>query len=229
MLLLCKCPQLLNYRAATLRERALYLQDELSLDVARMVMKRPMILTYSVEAQLKPCILYLKSLGSSTWTGWRRIVQTYPQVLQYPVDSYLKPKVAYLTTLLSNKRQDAIHMVASNPTILWLRPELIESKLDFLQQALELDKQELHFVVTSFPQVLGLSVETNLQPKLEYLKQHLTMDQLKEFVAYQPSLLAYSLENRIRPRIELLVENDIAFGYSPLYLMSLTNVRFQKW
>lgn len=227
--LLFKHPQLLNYRAATLRQRVDYLQTH-QLNVTRLVVKRPMILTYSVQTHLKPTIVCLQSLGSADWTGWRRMISSHPQLLTYNLSAILPPKLEKVTSNLQfSSRQDAIHMITSFPPIIWLQNDLLQTKMDFLTTELELSLEEMQFLVTSFPQVLGLSIKQNLQPKLQFLKLHLTMEQLKEFIAYQPSLLAYSLPNRIQPRIELLQENCISFAYSPQYLMSLTDVKFQQW
>jgi hypothetical protein len=157
------------------------------------------------------------------------MLESYPQLLFHsPLE--MKRKLAFLATSLElSRRQDAVHIVSSFPPIFWLRAELLQEKMDFLQSDLHLDTDELTFLVTSYPQVLGLSIEQNLRPKLSFLLNHLTMEQLKEFIAYQPSLLAYSLENRLRPRIELLKTKSIEFRYSPRYIMSLTDAQFQKW
>jgi mTERF domain-containing protein len=158
------------------------------------------------------------------------MIQQYPQLLQYNVDTTMRPKLEFLQSSLTlSRRQDAAQMVSAFPPILWLRAELLQEKMNFLKTVLELDTEELRFLLTSFPQVLGLSVDQNLQPTLEFLLQHLDVDKLREFLAYQPSLLAYSLEKRLRPRIELLQENSISFAYSPPYLMSLTDAKFQQW
>jgi len=228
--ILLKYPQLLNYRVSTLLKRVEYLRDDLGLNVARMILKRPMVMTYSVQGQLKPTATFLQSMGSADWTGWQRMVETYPQLLTHSGDLKMKAKLKFLVTSLQlDRKQDAVHMVSSFPPIFWLRKELLQEKMDFLKSTLQLDSEELQFLITSFPQLLGLSIGQNIQPKLIFLLQHLTMEQLKEFIAYQPSLLAYSLENRLRPRIELLQKNAIAFGYSPPYLMSLTDTKFQQW
>jgi mTERF domain-containing protein len=222
-------PQLLNYRVATLRQTLDYLRDEVGLNASRMILKRPMVLTYSVKNHLRPIVDFLKSMGSKEWLGWRQMLESYPQLL-FHSRLEMKRKLAFLATSLElSRRQDAVHIVSSFPPIFWLRAELLQEKMDFLQSDLHLDTDELTFLVTSYPQVLGLSIEQNLRPKLSFLLNHLTMEQLKEFIAYQPSLLAYSLENRLRPRIELLKTKSIEFRYSPRYIMSLTDAQFQKW
>ena len=79
------------------------------------------------------------------------------------------------------------------------------------------------------PQLLGLSLEHNLQPKITFLKNEIGLVKLKEFVVYQPALLAYSLEKRIRVRIEKMKEKGICFGYCQPYLMSVSDAKFDSW
>eukprot|EP00594_Rhizosolenia_setigera_P013638 CAMPEP_0178976632 /NCGR_PEP_ID=MMETSP0789-20121207/23956_1 /TAXON_ID=3005 /ORGANISM="Rhizosolenia setigera, Strain CCMP 1694" /LENGTH=115 /DNA_ID=CAMNT_0020665771 /DNA_START=335 /DNA_END=682 /DNA_ORIENTATION=+ len=102
------------------------------------------------------------------------------------------------------------------------------------------------------PQILGLSLECNLRPKIEFFLQDadtvdetssfvdyyneaisggggLTREQLKEFVLYQPALLSYSLENRIAPRVKIMRDNDISLQFSPSYVLSMTDKKFEKW
>lgn len=222
-------PQLLNYRAKTLQKRIVYFKNDLGLDTVRIISKQPMVLSYNVENQLKPNVAFLQSLGSEDSIAWRRMIQSYPQLLQLNVDRTMKPKITFLKQALKLRQNDAIHMVTLYPPIFWLRPELLQEKIDFLTNALELSSDEARYLFTCFPQVLGLSIERNLKPTIQFLKQHLTMEQLKEITMYQPSLLAYSLEKRMKPRIEILHENAISFAYSPPYLMSLTDAKFQEW
>jgi mTERF len=223
-------PQLLNYHTSTLRSSATYFRDEVGLNARRMITRRPMVLTYSVEQQLRPTLEFLKKMKSSNWTGWRRMVESYPQVLQYSVETTWIPKLAFLKTFLQLERsKDAAHIVSSFPPILWLRDELLRTKLDFLETTLQLNKAELRYLVMSFPQLLGLAVDQNLRPKCQFLLETMSLEQLREFCLYQPSLLAYSLEGRLRPRIERMKDNAIYFGYSPPYLMSLSDEKFQQW
>jgi hypothetical protein len=233
--LLMAHPQLLNYHACTLQSSVTFFRDELGLNARRIIAKRPMLLTYSVDRQLRPTITFLRKMGSSDWTGWRRTVESYPQVLQYSVETVWKPKLQFLETssiglqLERSKGYAAARLVSSYPPILWLRQDLLSDKLHFLETALELTKAELRYLVTSFPQLLGLSIEKNLKPKCHFLLQQMSLEQLREFCLYQPSLLAYSLEGRLRPRIGLMRSCAIEIGYSPPYLMSLTDAKFQQW
>ena len=59
-------------------------------------------------------------------------------------------------------------------------------------------------MVLTLPQLLGLSVEDNLAPKLEFLAREIGLShaELREWVVKNPATLGLSLANRYRPRIE---------------------------
>ena len=224
-------PQVLTYQVSKWTSLIDYLEKELDLstdEVSHMIRLAPHLITYSVDTQLRPTVDFLQTLGSPERI--RHVVSRYPHVLARRVNKVLKPKLDYLAERLQLERPtDAGEIVLKYPPIFWLTPELLDSKVTFLETELDLTAVELSFLIGSYPQVLGLSLENNLQPKVEFLRQSLSTEELREFVLYQPSLLAYSLENRLRPRLDLLKYHSIMFAYSPPYLMSLTDSKFQEW
>lgn len=72
--------------------------------------------------------------------------------------------------------------------MLWLSHSTIQEKVNFLATEFELDDAELRNILVTYPQVLGLSVEKNLQLKVDYLTSEdvgLSRQRLKELVLYQ--------------------------------------------
>ena len=55
----------------------------------------------------------------------------------------------------------------------------------------------------ALPQVLGLSYEANLKPKLYFLQAelNLSLNTLRQSIVSYPARLGYSLERRYRPRL----------------------------
>ena len=72
-----------------------------------------------------------------------------------------------------------------------------------LQSRLALSDAQLQKVVVALPSVLGLSFESNLAPKLEFLQTEigLSLDDMRERVVRLPAILSYSQEKRFRPRL----------------------------
>jgi len=118
---------------------------------------------------------------------------------------------------------------------LWLTKENILNKIQFIQETFDYDDDEVRDIIVSFPPILGLSVDRNMRPKIQYLLEKrslgagLTKDELKQLITYQPAILAYSLSKRIRPRIETMQLNDIFFSLAPYYIMSMTDEKFSDW
>ena len=151
------------------------------------------------------------------------------------------------------------------PPLLWLSESNISNKVQFLTKELDLSNDDVRSIVVTMPAILGLSVECNLRPKINFFLQSedteeevssdalledvdvssldsseddgwkrgggggLTRAELKEFVLYQPALLAYSLENRIVPRVKRMNEVNISLSFSPPYVLSITNEKFDQW
>jgi hypothetical protein len=145
-------------------------------------------------------------------------------------------KAYFLANRLNLQREsDSAALASGFPPILWLREENILQKIQFIQETFLFDDEGLRDVIVTFPQLLGLSLEKNLKPKVEFLlgaPNHgagLSKDELRELIAYQPALLAYSLSKRIRPRIETMQRHGISFSFVPSYIMSMSNSKFDRW
>jgi len=218
-------PKLFKYRVERFEEVVDYLSSQVQTsDVKAMVKRWPILLTHSVEKRIKPGVAFLKSLGNSRW---KRVLVKYPQVLTHSVHSVLRPKLKYLADLLNVR--SAKNLVANYPPLLWLSSDLLLNKLEFLKEKLELTQEEVEVLVETYPQVLGLSIKSNLMPKINYLRQELPPEELRDIVLYQPAILAYSLNNRIIPRFERMKAAGIAIAYAPKYLMSITDKKFEIW
>jgi len=218
-------PKLFTYNVKKFEEVVDFLITQVPTPDVKVIVKRwPILLTYSVESRIKPGVIFLKSLGN---TRWKRILVKYPQVLTHSVNTVLRPKLEYLAGLLNVR--SAKNLVTNYPPLLWLSSDLIQRKFEFLKERLDLTQVEAEVLVETYPQILGLSIENNMMPKIEYLLLHLPPDQLREWALYQPAILAYSLNKRLIPRFEQLKAADIAISYSPKYLMSMTDSKFESW
>jgi hypothetical protein len=131
---------------------------------------------------------------------------------------------------------DLSQIASKYPPSFWLAEENTGPKLEYLQQTLELGIGELSYlreIIVTYPQLLGLSLEDNLRPTVEFFLSEdgadLAVSQLRYFVSYQPAILAYSLEKRIKPRIQRMRDAGIRLEYSPPVIMSYTDSKFDVW
>ena len=237
-----KTPKILNYSIHKISSSVEFFLSEgfTAQDVEKMIMLRPMVLAYSTSSKLEPIIKFFKvDLGIS---NYHRVVARYPQVFSVRVDGltkraqFLQSNMELLGSSTRSEWLDVSFVISGFPPVLWLSENNLLEKVQYLQHEFDFNSEELRNIFVSYPQVLGLGIEQNLMVKMDYFLLSsncggagLTKYELKELILYQPALLAYSLEGRIKPRIELMKEHFISFSYCPPYLMSYSNIKFEKW
>ena len=88
----------------------------------------------------------------------------------------------------------------------WITFARIEESCGWLQSSLDLSDAELKKMVLTFPQMLSLSVEDNMAPKLDWLQKRLDLGdaQLRTLVMRFPKLLGYSVVDNFSPRLDWL-------------------------
>ena len=252
-------PILLSYKLSNIQSTTSFFCEEVGLSKSefRSIIKGyPSVLTYSIANRLRPHIEFLQNDiggGKDNWKAWKKIVCSYPQFFSHSLEKTLLPKLKFFCdknhSSLRLLKSELSQVVAKFPPTLWLSDENLIDKIDYLLDSLDLSSEELRGIVVAYPQLLGLSLENNLKPKIQFfLGQNgedmiddnficddidvncgLTKEELKEFVLYQPALLAYSLEGRIKPRIQEMKSKNISFLYSPKNVMSYTDSKFENW
>eukprot|EP00956_Cyclotella_meneghiniana_P044431 scaffold318073_cov76-Cyclotella_meneghiniana.AAC.3 len=250
-------PNILSYKLTNIQSTIHFFHEEVGLSKAeiRSIIKAyPSVLTYSIANRLRPHIHFLQNEiggGKENWKAWKKVVCTYPQFFSHSLEKTLLPKIHFFCDketdgLLQLKKSELSQVVAKFPPTLWLSNENMNEKLNYLTESLELDSNELRAIILTYPQVLGLSLQNNLKPKMEFFlvrsnedledpyNDHgfncgFSKEELKDFVLYQPALLAYSLEGRLKPRIHLMEQSNILFRYCPKNIMSYTDDKFKSW
>ncbi|EJK57945.1 hypothetical protein THAOC_21969 [Thalassiosira oceanica] len=221
-------------------------------EYAHLLRSYPSVLTHSLERRLRPVTAFLQEEiggGTDNWSAWRKVLYRYPRVYSYSVENKLRPNSDFfLSDEVGLSRPELSQVVGRFPPNLWLDTADLREKLVFLSSRLDLTEDELRGMIVSF--VLGLSVENNLVPKMNFFLDpaprglggdtsisssddcvhcRLKKNQLKELVLYQPALLAYSLDKRLKPRVRQLENANISFCYAPKNLMSFTDNKFAAW
>jgi mTERF len=107
--------------------------------------------------------------------------------------------------------------------------DAIRSRIEYLQASLNLNSAEVRHVFSEAQTLLERNTQTNIQPKLEYLKSSFPIgEDLKKAVLHRPHLLKYSLEKRIRPRMEAI----LTAGLDPYFIVQAimcSEDRFVQW
>ena len=79
----------------------------------------------------------------------------------------------------------------------------IDPKLDWLQQRLVLDDEELSKMITKFSAIVKYSLNDNIIPTLDWLQTRLELDDiaLGKIIQKLPSILACSIPDNIEPKL----------------------------
>ncbi len=220
-------------------------------DVGKLLKKYPQILDYNLEHHTLPIHHYFLSLDFSTYE-FSRIIQKYPRLVTYSL-IHIKRRIGYLRFELSLEANAIRRILYQCPQIVSLGQENIVQTVDFLLQAVapgsslvdskdvttstesdlvETDDKDalaiVQILIAGLPTLLALSIEKNLSPKVEYLRQVLGQDELSSALLRMPALLGYSLEKRIRPRLERMLDADIAPGRITVAI-TLKEDAFDQW
>eukprot|EP00293_Proteomonas_sulcata_P009537 CAMPEP_0184294124 /NCGR_PEP_ID=MMETSP1049-20130417/5389_1 /TAXON_ID=77928 /ORGANISM="Proteomonas sulcata, Strain CCMP704" /LENGTH=179 /DNA_ID=CAMNT_0026602305 /DNA_START=685 /DNA_END=1224 /DNA_ORIENTATION=- len=88
------------------------------------------------------------------------------------------------------------------PQIFGLRRERLQENVDYFRDGLGIPKKQLVDVIHTFPRSLTYKIDSNLKPKLRFLRTELdfTKEEIREEVIDFPMLMSYSLEKRIESR-----------------------------
>lgn len=240
--MILKRPELLNYSIHKISISIEYFLSKgfAAEEIAKMIILSPVIMAYSTSSKIEPILKFFED--DLQIVNYHKIVARYPQVFSVKVvrlmerAQFLQSNLELIRSPTRSEWLDVSFVISGFPPVLWLSEHNLLEKVEFIRNEFDFESEELRDVLVTFPQVLGLAVDKNLRPKIDFLLLSaenggagLTKEHLKEFVLYQPALLAYSLEARIKPRIKCLNENSISFEYCPPYLMSYTNTKFDQW
>ena len=89
---------------------------------------------------------------------------------------------------------------------------------------------EIRELLTSMPQLLGLSLSSNIIPTIDYyLSVGVTREYLGQALLSMPALLAYSLENRIKPRAREMKSRGILISLVSLGCVTMPEVKYRAW
>ena len=220
--ILLKYPQILDYNLEhhILPIHHYFLSLEFSThEFSRILQRYPRLITYSL-IRIKRRIGYLRFELSLEANAIRRIMYQCPQIISLGQENLEETVEFLLQTVapgasLSDSCGDIEDSSRSNNSV-DENYEDISTKgftKDDLADADDRDALTIvQILVTGLPTLLPLSIEKNLAPKVEYLRERLGQEELSNALLRMPALLGYSLENRIRPRLEKIREAEIPVG-----------------
>ncbi|GIL43645.1 hypothetical protein Vafri_1316 [Volvox africanus] len=169
--------------------KGLGLKDDLL--ASRVLCVWPELLSRDVEAQLRPVVTYLMSLGLEV-PAVGRVVVLWPEVLLRNVEEHLVPWVSYLRNLGCSTAQVA-DVICLCPHLLGFKPEeVFGGVLRALESMVGIGREDVRQMVSSSVAFLiAPSASGTAQAALECLLQHgFSKEQVRDMALARPEVLA---------------------------------------
>jgi len=136
-----------------------------------------------------------------------------PNIFQISIKK-IKPLVACLACLLREEHNSDFHSLMKHDKaiinkIILHYPSILNLKIDFIHERIVflrgcgLESREIANLLKTCPGILGLSIENNLHPTMDFVKRCLGLDDsnFKKIMKKHPQILLLSLEN-LRSKVE---------------------------
>ena len=221
-----KAPRILEYQSQSLRKRLEFLKDTgvAAKDVSKVILKAPMILALSIEDTLHPRIEFLKNEMYVPDVSLGKLFARHPQVLTC-TEEMMRERAVFLVEECGLGAEELSHAVLAHPQILHYKIDSMRVRIDYLSSIGMLPEQ-IAASIARFPQLLSLSVASNMAPKWHYLVEHLGGN-IASLAGY-PGYFSLSLLNRIIPRHRYL--QKLKGGDAPMHFsMSILKVSDKKF
>ena len=216
------CPHVLGPSDVVI-ERINQLGDLLGLEAAdrkvelrKALLRFPNLLRLNYEANIVPTFDALQRHTGLPQRDLAKLIVKHPQILSLRLDNILAT-LGVLSDELGKVRRvtescsvDAPITPATRPTALPRPPCFLlaltqRSRCGTARACPQPSTADIAELALKLPQILGLSAESNLRPKLRFLRDafELRPDELHAAVRREPIILGSSLERSLRPNLAL--------------------------
>lgn len=133
-----------------------------------LIVRRPVILNYSLETQLIPRVGFLTKLGGGDEGATGNVIRKLPAILSYSL-GHMEGHVEFLRSFAGLNDEEIFKIVLVFPNVISAsRERKLRPRIEFLKQC-GLNSNEIFRFLTKAPLFLGLSFEENLAFKLVFL------------------------------------------------------------
>ena len=172
--------------------------------IKALVTGHPMLLSSSIEKNLKPTVaFFLREIGLSKEEFGRVLYRRGGILLEANVERTLRVKVQFLRQQLGLEIDSSIYDEEDDSS----KEMSIDIPLpNNKKQMTHTEKKRLFAqMVAKTPDILTFSIEKNLSPKFDYFANNIKMNQkeMQHIFLKYPQILALSLERNIIPKIDL--------------------------
>lgn len=187
-----------------------FLTDDMEIpsdQLQRIVQKNPAILLYSLEQNLVPKLVYYMIMRLQMTTAQiAKLLVAFPQILDCHLDRTILPVTVYFFQELDVSEIEFRNILLKFPRLVTHSLRKIKRTIGYFRFELNMLPAQVKKVLYRAPAILGLSLERNIQPKVQYLQTSLALsdEELHTVLAAMPSLLLLNSESNLRPKLEFL-------------------------
>lgn len=134
----------------------------------KLIIRRPAVLNYDLEAQLIPRIGYLNEVSGGDDEATSTVLRKLPAILAY-TDDHLRDHVKFFKSFAGLTNEQIFRIVLIYPNLFSAsRKRKLHPRIDFLKQC-GLDSSDIYKFLIKAPLFLSLSFDGNLAYKLVFL------------------------------------------------------------
>jgi hypothetical protein len=127
-----------------------------------------------------------------------KVIAAYPSVLLLDVEKTILPNADYLMNELGIWKDDLAKVLQLYPILLGADLDKMRHVVDYLVY-LEVPRESLASIFRSFPALLTLDVEKDMEPVVDFLRS-IGISNLGRFISRLPPVLGYSVQRELVPK-----------------------------
>jgi mTERF domain-containing protein len=206
-------PKLLtaSVRTGLLPHLRFFLHDlDIPLEKLRIIIqKNPRLMLYSLEENLVPKLIFYLTMNLHVDSKQLvRLLITYPQMLDFNLDNHILPITAYMMQELGFSPIEFRQILIKFPRLVTHSLFKIKHVVGYLRYELGMEASQVKRLLYQAPQVIGLSMEGNVQQKVSFIRDslQLTDKELRRVLSGMPTLLCCNVDTNLRPKTEYLLQ-----------------------
>ena len=162
-----------------------------------------------IKEKWRPMTSYLVSLGLTTKELEKCLVNC-EEIFKRPVAKVMT-RVEYLQNELGFEGAELKKLIYKEPAVLLQRNRHTVPRCRYLTE-LGVPAERLPTMLRKQPQILHLSVEKGLKPRVAYFKNELLIPEadIPKMLERNPAVLTFSIENQVQPRVDFLRDLGIS-------------------
>ena len=135
-----------------------------------------------------------------------KLLLTYPQIMDCNLERTILPLTLYFMNELEFSAIEFRNILLKFPRLATHALRKVKRTIGYFRYELNMIPTQVKKVIYRAPAILGLNLDDNVRPKVQYLQSALDLsnNELHTILAAMPSLLLLNSEGNLQPKIEYL-------------------------